>query len=52
MTAEQICASIDEVLLTWQTEKGHRDDCAVLVLRVTTEAERQSSEVEDRGSLL
>ncbi|MPZ92649.1 MAG: SpoIIE family protein phosphatase [Actinobacteria bacterium] len=52
MTAEQICASIDEVLLTWQTEKGHRDDCAVLVLRVTTEAERQSSEVEDRSSLL
>ena len=52
MTAEQICASIDEVLLTWQTEKGHRDDCAVLVLRVTTEDERQSSEVEDRSSLL
>lgn len=52
MTAEQICASIDEVLLTWQTEKGHRDDCAVLVLRVTTEAERQASEDEDRSSLL
>ncbi len=52
MTAEQICASIDEVLLTWQTEKGHRDDCAALVLRVTTEAERQSSEGADRSSLL
>ena len=51
MTADQICASIDEVLLTWQSEKGHRDDCAVLVLRVTTEAERQSPEIED-GSLL
>ena len=51
MTAEQICASIDEVLLTWQTEKGHRDDCAVLVLRVMTEDERQASEVEGRSSL-
>jgi len=52
MTAEQICASIDEVLLTWQTEKGHRDDCAVLVLRVKTEAEKEASGVESRGSLL
>ena len=51
MTAEQICASINEVLLTWQAEKGHRDDCAVLVLRVTTEAERRTSE-QARSSLL
>ena len=51
MTAEQICASINEVLLTWQAEKGHRDDCAVLVLRVMTEAERRISE-QARDSLL
>jgi phosphoserine phosphatase RsbU/P len=51
MTAEQICASIDEVLLTWQAEKGHRDDCAVLVLRMTTETERRTSE-QARSSLL
>jgi serine phosphatase RsbU (regulator of sigma subunit) len=44
MTAEQICASINEVLLTWQAEKGHRDDCAVLVLRVRAETERRSPE--------
>jgi serine phosphatase RsbU (regulator of sigma subunit) len=52
MSAELICASIDEVLLTWQGEKGHRDDCAVLVLRVTTETESQTSEVQRQSDLL
>lgn len=52
MTAEEICASINEVLLTWQAEKGHRDDCAVLVMRVTTEDERQNPEVQVQRDLL
>jgi serine phosphatase RsbU (regulator of sigma subunit) len=52
MSAEQVCASISEVLLTWQAEKGHRDDCAVLVLRVTMETERQSSEGELQSDML
>jgi len=42
MSASDICASIDEVLLTWQSERGHRDDCAVLVLRVAPEARASS----------
>jgi serine phosphatase RsbU (regulator of sigma subunit) len=50
LTAEQICASINEVLLTWQAEKGHRDDCAVLVLRVTTE--KEDSDIQSRTGLL
>jgi serine phosphatase RsbU (regulator of sigma subunit) len=53
MTAEQVCSSIDEVLMTWRGERGHRDDCAVLVLRVKTESEAEDpSSVESRSTLL
>ncbi|MGH2749804.1 MAG: SpoIIE family protein phosphatase [Actinomycetota bacterium] len=52
MSAGDICASIDEVLMTWQGEKGHRDDCAALVLRVSTDAERKSAAIPEKGSSL
>ncbi|MGH2828243.1 MAG: SpoIIE family protein phosphatase [Actinomycetota bacterium] len=42
LSASDICASIDEVLLTWQSERGHRDDCAALVLRVPPETRANS----------
>jgi serine phosphatase RsbU (regulator of sigma subunit) len=42
LSASDICASIDEVLLTWQSERGHRDDCAALVLRVPPETRASS----------
>jgi serine phosphatase RsbU (regulator of sigma subunit)/PAS domain-containing protein len=53
LTADQVCSTIDEVLMTWQGERGHRDDCAVLVLRVRAEDDDEDpASVESRSTLL
>jgi serine phosphatase RsbU (regulator of sigma subunit) len=53
LTADEVCSTIDEVLMTWQGERGHRDDCAVLVLRVRTEPDVEDpTGVEGRSTLL
>lgn len=50
--ASEICASIGEVLMTWQGEKGHRDDCAALVLRVNEDAQEDGRIPESASTLL
>jgi PAS domain S-box-containing protein len=35
MRAREIVDTLDEMLLAWQGEEGHRDDCALLVVRAT-----------------